>query len=323
MSDRFSATAGLRWAKVETNAEATPGWDPNFINGLDFSDDTFVGALNLIYRATDNLNVVGSVASGFRAPNIIERLFNGLTPRGRRVSDLPIPTLVSEDSDQLSTSASSTSDAQALFEVVLLPQRHRRRHHPVLPEPRRDRRAAARHPGPELDVRPASTSWCSNATMPIALTLRGGRAADRWLPSGTTTVTFGGNFTYLERQERIDSREPADRRHLRREDQSLRPLPSHARRPLLVGRGTAAVATTATKRRQPRSRRADPAGRSDDPSIGFTVHTLAGGFMLHDGAPLPRRTRSDPHPSTTSPTSSTPSSRTPGSSGRSLASTPF
>lgn len=115
VSDRFSATAGLRWAQVDTTAEATPGWDPNLISGLDFSDDTFVGALNLIYRATDNLNVVGSVASGFRAPNIIERLFNGLTPEGSGFQ-ISNSNLVSEESVNYDIGL-KYQDAHAFFEA--------------------------------------------------------------------------------------------------------------------------------------------------------------------------------------------------------------
>jgi hemoglobin/transferrin/lactoferrin receptor protein len=94
LTDRFSAIAGLRWAEVETKAKETPGWD---ISGLDFKDDQVVGALNLIYGATDRLNLVGSVGTAFRAPNIVERLFNGLTPEGAGYQVLN-PDLVSETS---------------------------------------------------------------------------------------------------------------------------------------------------------------------------------------------------------------------------------
>jgi outer membrane receptor protein involved in Fe transport len=79
LGDRLSATLGLRYSETETKAEPTPGWD---IAGLDFSDDAVVGALDLTYSITPTLNLVGSYATAFRAPNIIERLFNGLTPEG-------------------------------------------------------------------------------------------------------------------------------------------------------------------------------------------------------------------------------------------------
>ncbi len=78
-ANRFKVVAGLRYQKVDTKAQATQGWD---ISGLDFSDDQVVGALNFLYQATDYLNVLASYGTAFRAPNIIERLFNGPTPEG-------------------------------------------------------------------------------------------------------------------------------------------------------------------------------------------------------------------------------------------------
>ena len=77
VGDRLKIVAGARWQKVETRAQPTPGWD---ISGLDFSDDNLVGAVNLLFQATDSLNLLASWGTSFRAPNIIERLFNGVTP---------------------------------------------------------------------------------------------------------------------------------------------------------------------------------------------------------------------------------------------------
>lgn len=92
LGDRFKIVAGARWQKVETRAEETPGWD---ISGLDFSDDNLVGAVNLLLQATDSLNLIASWGTSFRAPNIIERLFNGVTPEGSGYQILN-PDLVSE-----------------------------------------------------------------------------------------------------------------------------------------------------------------------------------------------------------------------------------
>ena len=78
-ADRLAMTVGLRYARAETEAEATPGWD---VAGLDFADEAVVGALSATYRLTDAVKLVGSVGRAFRAPNIIERLFNGPTPEG-------------------------------------------------------------------------------------------------------------------------------------------------------------------------------------------------------------------------------------------------
>jgi outer membrane receptor protein involved in Fe transport len=97
LTDRFTATLGLRYSEVETKAKPTPGWD---ITGLDFSDDAVVGALNLTYLLTDNLRLVGSYGTAFRAPNIVERLFNGLTPEGAGYQVLN-PNLISEESENI------------------------------------------------------------------------------------------------------------------------------------------------------------------------------------------------------------------------------
>jgi len=78
-TDRLTAIYGARYARSETNAKPTPGLD---VSGLDFSDDAVVGALNLTYAVKPVFNLVGSIGSAFRAPNIVERLFNGPTPEG-------------------------------------------------------------------------------------------------------------------------------------------------------------------------------------------------------------------------------------------------
>jgi outer membrane receptor protein involved in Fe transport len=92
LGERFKVVAGVRWQKVDTRAEATPGWD---VSGLDFSDDNLVGAVNLLFQATDSLHLLASWGTSFRAPNIIERLFNGVTPEGAGYQILN-PDLVSE-----------------------------------------------------------------------------------------------------------------------------------------------------------------------------------------------------------------------------------
>jgi outer membrane receptor for ferrienterochelin and colicins len=88
-------TAGLRYHEVRTDAIATPGWD---ISGLNFSDRNVVGALTTTYQVTDYMNLLASYGRGFRAPNIVERLFNGLTPEGAGFQILN-PALKSETSN--------------------------------------------------------------------------------------------------------------------------------------------------------------------------------------------------------------------------------
>ncbi|MFN7963024.1 MAG: TonB-dependent receptor [Thermoanaerobaculia bacterium] len=78
-TEKLKLTVGGRYQRVETQAEATPGWDTR---GLDFSDSAVVGAVSGLYRLKDYLHLVASYGTAFRAPNIIERLFNGPTPEG-------------------------------------------------------------------------------------------------------------------------------------------------------------------------------------------------------------------------------------------------
>ncbi|MCB1009340.1 MAG: TonB-dependent receptor [Acidobacteria bacterium] len=94
---RFRVTAGLRYQNVATRAEATPGWDTT---GLDFDDDSVVGAVTATWQITDTLNLLTSYGTAFRSPNIIERLFNGPTPEGAGYQILN-PNLKSENSDNI------------------------------------------------------------------------------------------------------------------------------------------------------------------------------------------------------------------------------
>ncbi len=79
LGPRLRATGGLRWQQVSTRADATPGWD---VSSLDFDDRQLVGSLTTTWQLTDELNALASFGTAFRAPNIIERLFNGPTPEG-------------------------------------------------------------------------------------------------------------------------------------------------------------------------------------------------------------------------------------------------
>lgn len=94
-TSKFKMTAGLRYHNVKTDAIATPGWD---VSGLGFSDRNVVGALTSTYQITDYMNLLASYGRGFRAPNIIERLFNGPTPEGSGYQLLN-PALKSETSN--------------------------------------------------------------------------------------------------------------------------------------------------------------------------------------------------------------------------------
>jgi len=113
VNDRFTATVGARYQDVATRAEATPGWDTT---DLDFDDDAFVGAVNLIYELRPELKLITSYGTAFRAPNIVERLFNGPTPEGIGYQLLN-PDLVSEASDNIDVGLKYRR-GNAVFELI-------------------------------------------------------------------------------------------------------------------------------------------------------------------------------------------------------------
>jgi outer membrane receptor protein involved in Fe transport len=96
-TDRLRLTGGLRYQKVSTKADSTPGWDTS---GLDFDDDALVGAVTGTWQVLPELNLLASYGTAFRAPSIVERLFNGLTPEGAGFQILN-PDLESEESDNV------------------------------------------------------------------------------------------------------------------------------------------------------------------------------------------------------------------------------
>jgi outer membrane receptor protein involved in Fe transport len=108
----FTATAGLRFASSKMEATATPQWD---VAGLDFKDEDVVGSLGLVYNISPSFNLVGSVATAFRTPNLIERLFNGITPEGSGYQVLNAD-LMSETSTNLDIGL-KYNNGGAFFEV--------------------------------------------------------------------------------------------------------------------------------------------------------------------------------------------------------------
>ena len=111
--DRLRVTAGLRWQEVSTEATDTPGWETE---GLDFADDQLVGALTATWQITESLNALASYGTAFRAPNIIERLFNGATPEGNGYQILN-SGLISETSDNFDVGFKYRR-REAFFELV-------------------------------------------------------------------------------------------------------------------------------------------------------------------------------------------------------------
>jgi hemoglobin/transferrin/lactoferrin receptor protein len=112
--ERLRVTGGVRYQNVATKAEATPGWDTA---GLDFDDDAVVGAVTATWQLRPELNLFASWGSAFRAPSIVERLFNGLTPEGAGYQLLN-PDLGSESSDNVDLGVKYRR-ADAFLELVV------------------------------------------------------------------------------------------------------------------------------------------------------------------------------------------------------------
>ncbi len=79
-TDRFSIVAGARWQHVAAETFATPGLESQ--TPVAITDGTVVAAANALFRASDDVTLVGSVGRAFRSPNLIERFYDGPTPEG-------------------------------------------------------------------------------------------------------------------------------------------------------------------------------------------------------------------------------------------------
>jgi outer membrane receptor protein involved in Fe transport len=77
--DRLSVIVGARGQQTESSPKVTAG-RTDVISS--HSNGTAVYAANLVWRVTDDLSVVGTIGSGFRSPNLVERYFEGPTPEG-------------------------------------------------------------------------------------------------------------------------------------------------------------------------------------------------------------------------------------------------
>ena len=82
LADRLSVITGARFHDVHAETRATRGITAPLLAS---NNSTTVYAFNAIYRLTDQLNVVGTFGRGFRAPNLIERYFNGPSTDGTAI----------------------------------------------------------------------------------------------------------------------------------------------------------------------------------------------------------------------------------------------
>ena len=79
LGDRVSLVGGGRYTRIAAETFATEGLD---LAPRDATDGKFVAAVNGLVRATDKLSFIASVGQAFRAPNLVERFFEGQATTG-------------------------------------------------------------------------------------------------------------------------------------------------------------------------------------------------------------------------------------------------
>jgi hemoglobin/transferrin/lactoferrin receptor protein len=262
---KLRVTGGLRYQKVATKAEPTPGWE---IAGLDFDDDALVGAVTATWQLLPELNLLASYGTAFRAPSLIERLFNGLTPEGIGYQILN-PGLQSESSDNFDLGLKYRR-ANAFLELVLFRSevddgivQYTLSDAEIaqLPQEVQDEIAANQV---DFVVQQRNAERLRYEGIELAV---GYRTASGWV--------FGGNYTYLDEQRLDSNRVPVGDTYGDKLAAYVRWEP--ASRPLWVEYRVRHNASTAAN--------LDPA--EPVPPVGttlpsFTVHTLAGGGTVHE-----------------------------------------
>jgi hemoglobin/transferrin/lactoferrin receptor protein len=80
IAKRTNLIIGIRYQNVNARTKETSGLED--YEPISSTDQTVVGAVNLIQGITDNFNLFASAGRGFRSPNLIERFYHGFTPEG-------------------------------------------------------------------------------------------------------------------------------------------------------------------------------------------------------------------------------------------------
>ncbi len=92
VGDRLTFVGGGRYTWIRAETFETAGLD---LAPQKSTDGTFVAAVNGLFRATDEVSFVAAVGRAFRAPNLIERFFEGSATVGYQVAN---PELAPETS---------------------------------------------------------------------------------------------------------------------------------------------------------------------------------------------------------------------------------
>ncbi len=264
-AERWTVTAGARFQTVDTKADPTPGLD---IQGLDFDDSSLVGALSAVYRLTDTLNIVASYGTAFRAPSIVERLFNGPTPEGSGFQLLN-PDLVSEESENIELGLKYLR-SNSIFEFNIF---RNDIDNGIIQNFLTEEEIGQLPPELQAEIAALRGDFVVQQTN-----------ADRLRYQGIEVVVgqrfangliVGGNYTYLD-GERLDSTNPPTG------DTFSRKINAYLRYEPKQGRYWAEY-----RLRHNAADRASLDSGEPVPPVGeilpaFTVHTLSGGYRLYD-----------------------------------------
>ncbi|MEO8449398.1 MAG: TonB-dependent receptor [Gemmatimonadota bacterium] len=81
LTDRFTLGAGVRAQRIHASTRETPGL-PAERSGVSAGNGTVVGSVSGQWLMIPELSLVATVGRAFRAPNLVERYFEGVTPEG-------------------------------------------------------------------------------------------------------------------------------------------------------------------------------------------------------------------------------------------------
>ncbi len=79
LTDALNAVVGVRVQDVRAHTTTTVGITDPLVSS---SDQTVVASANVSYAVSPDLTFIGTLGRAFRAPNLVERFFNGPTPEG-------------------------------------------------------------------------------------------------------------------------------------------------------------------------------------------------------------------------------------------------
>jgi len=81
LASRFTLGVGIRGQTIQSTTRTTANLPPEKA-GISATNGAVVGAISGNYGVVEGLNLVATVGRAFRAPNLVERYFDGATPEG-------------------------------------------------------------------------------------------------------------------------------------------------------------------------------------------------------------------------------------------------